>query len=200
MHYKQNKNLYGIGGDYDSGHTMPTGRTYFRGSQKITAPIDFSTLGYDEQDLAPAQKLSKTASTFSIEEPTIAPKSKGNRFTNFISGYVIMTQNTRDTTRCMNARIPAADYSVSSILLGFLYIAVNIGCLWLNSNDMAKGRLSGFSITECLGLGTLIGANFLFLTIPATRNSLLVYLFGFPFDKSIMYHRYLLDTIKINEL
>lgn len=40
-HMNSNKGLYGVGGYNDSGHTMPTGRTYYRGSQKFTAPVDF---------------------------------------------------------------------------------------------------------------------------------------------------------------
>jgi hypothetical protein len=40
----------------------------------------------------------------------------------------------------MNARIPSADYSVSSIIIGIVYVFINVACLWLNAKDMAKGR------------------------------------------------------------
>lgn len=40
-------------------------------------------------------------------------------------------------------------------------------------------------------LGTLIAANAMLATIPATRNSLLVFFFRVPFDKTIMYHRWM---------
>jgi predicted ferric reductase len=39
--------------------------------------------------------------------------------------------------------------------------------------------------------GYLLGPNAVFVTLPATRNSLLFWLFGLPFDRTILFHRWL---------
>ncbi len=75
-------------------------------------------------------------------------------------------------------RIPKINLSVGSLLIAFTYVAVNIACAFLSKDYMRN-------------FGDLVSANALLVTLPATRNSVLVYLLGIPFDKTIMYHRWL---------
>jgi len=75
-------------------------------------------------------------------------------------------------------RIPKTQKSLFSVILAVGYVAVNIACLFV-ATDMSKA------------MGNLAAANSLLVSLPATRNSILVYLLGIPFDKTIMYHRWL---------
>lgn len=46
-------------------------------------------------------------------------------------------------------------------------------------------------MTWTFKLGYMLGPNSLYATLPATRNSILNWLFDMPFDRTIMYHRWL---------
>mgnify|MGYP000243179520 CR=1 FL=1 len=49
----------------------------------------------------------------------------------------------------------------------------------------------GGKIKDATNWGYLVCANGLFLAVPATRNSILVLLLGLPFDKALLFHRWL---------
>ena len=70
------------------------------------------------------------------------------------------------------------DYDIYKILLAVLYVGLNIGALWAGT-------------TWADSFGSLVAGNALLATIPATRNSVLVHLVGIPFDRTILYHRWI---------
>jgi len=79
----------------------------------------------------------------------------------------------------LSKKIPYTNTPVGMVALLVAYIGVNIGCLYFSKNAFAPK------------VGDILGVNILFLTIPATRNSLLVYLLGVPFERAIRFHRWL---------
>lgn len=82
----------------------------------------------------------------------------------------------------LNARIPRTHKSWASIISAVLYLAFNIILLVL---------VGGEEQTIENKWGSLAIANALLVAIPATRNSVLVWGLGLPFDRVIVYHRWL---------
>jgi hypothetical protein len=86
--------------------------------------------------------------------------------------------------RLAKARLPLKGNQVSVIdMVGFLtYLFINLGyVIWW--------PLQGYPPNVTFGY--LAIANAFFIALPATRNSVLVYLLGVPFDKTIQFHRWL---------
>jgi len=105
----------------------------------------------------------------------IGAKSSGNRVTNFIRAFLLY-------------RVPHTHVSVGSILVGLIFLALNIIALVRGVGD-DWGRK----------LGSLSAANSLLVAIPATRNSILIFLLGIAFDRVIMYHRWMgVFTVLVN--
>lgn len=69
------------------------------------------------------------------------------------------------------------------------YLALNL--FWVS--HFATHRLPSVSLARavCNGLGDVAIVNSLFLALPATRNSVLSWVMGIPFDHTIAYHRWL---------
>jgi predicted ferric reductase len=82
-----------------------------------------------------------------------------------------------------NYRIPRMHFSALDLLIGVTFCAINL--LFFAFLDSFPGLNAG------LMWGYLASANSLLVALPATRNSILVWLLGIPFDKTIMYHRWL---------
>eukprot|EP00475_Leptophrys_vorax_P041730 TRINITY_DN78775_c0_g1_i1.p1 TRINITY_DN78775_c0_g1~~TRINITY_DN78775_c0_g1_i1.p1 ORF type:complete len:982 (+),score=244.37 TRINITY_DN78775_c0_g1_i1:113-2947(+) len=79
-------------------------------------------------------------------------------------------------------RLPRSQISLGDFLLAFAYFLVNIGfAAWWPARGYSAGKIWGYLAT----------ANSFFVALPATRNSVLVWLLGIPFDKTIMFHRWL---------
>eukprot|EP00475_Leptophrys_vorax_P020428 TRINITY_DN2795_c0_g1_i3.p1 TRINITY_DN2795_c0_g1~~TRINITY_DN2795_c0_g1_i3.p1 ORF type:complete len:1418 (-),score=317.02 TRINITY_DN2795_c0_g1_i3:83-4336(-) len=98
-------------------------------------------------------------------------KSSGNKGANFFA-------------RITKARLPFKGVQIAVVdLVGFgIYLFINLGyVIWW--------PLQGY--TPDITWGYLAVANAFFVALPATRNSVLVYLLGAPFDKTIQFHRWL---------
>ena len=57
-------------------------------------------------------------------------------------------------------------------------------------NEGRDGCLVSCNVQD-RGMGSLAACNVMFLVVPATRNNLLTFLLGLPFDYTILYHRFL---------
>ena len=84
--------------------------------------------------------------------------------------------------RLRHTRIPGTDISVGDTLLACAFLFVNIGWIWIWNDELWYVRDS---------LGNVLAANSFMVALPATRNSVLVWLFGVHFDRIIMFHRWL---------
>jgi len=80
---------------------------------------------------------------------------------------------------CFDYRIPRTEWKSAHVLFFLVYLAVSIACLFL-SEDKDLGR----------GWGSLAIFNSMILIIPATRNSILTWFLGLPFDHVVVYHRF----------
>ena len=74
----------------------------------------------------------------------------------------------------------ASQWASGNVVFLVWYVALNATAL-----VVAKTHTVG------LGLGSLAAANTFFLIVPATRNSVLTWFLGLPFDYLILYHRFL---------
>jgi NADPH oxidase len=89
---------------------------------------------------------------------------------------------------CFEARVPGTQWAIGEAVVVCSYIALNFWCVWLGNLNYT------FNITDrtwARALGSLTAANFLFVVLPATRNNIVTWLFGLPFDHVILYHRML---------
>eukprot|EP01114_Cavostelium_apophysatum_P023357 TRINITY_DN876_c0_g1_i1.p1 TRINITY_DN876_c0_g1~~TRINITY_DN876_c0_g1_i1.p1 ORF type:complete len:1084 (-),score=247.29 TRINITY_DN876_c0_g1_i1:17-3268(-) len=133
---------------------IPSGSTYFKGSQATPQHVDPNDFAMDGQVQTPPPDAKMKA------------KSTGNKASNWLYGM-------------LQYRIMKTDIPIISVVVAVIYVGINIGCLFVEKLNHAKA------------FGTLIAANAFLATIPATRNSILVVTTGIPFDKAIMYHRWL---------
>ena len=99
------------------------------------------------------------------------------------SGQALKAKSTSLAERikhiCLCIRIPKTDYQSGDVLLFLGYLGLNILCAYW-SQDPNLGR----------GMGSLAAYNAMVLVLPATRNSVLTWLLGFPFDHVVVYHRF----------
>eukprot|EP00037_Helgoeca_nana_P028113 m.327828 g.327828 ORF g.327828 m.327828 type:complete len:890 (+) comp27684_c0_seq1:429-3098(+) len=82
--------------------------------------------------------------------------------------------------RLTATRIRGTSWSTGTMLFCFVYIGLNALALLVATT---------YSIDR--GLGSLAAANTMFLVVPATRNNILTWFFGLPFDHIILHHRFL---------
>jgi len=75
-------------------------------------------------------------------------------------------------------RVPRTHFTVFFLLIVFIYLGMNVGCYWLGDKPYTA-------------IGSILAANLVLVMIPATRNSLFVWISGFPIDRTIIYHRWL---------
>jgi small neutral amino acid transporter SnatA (MarC family) len=93
-----------------------------------------------------------------------------------------------------SARIPRTDWSVGTAMFLTLYILLNLlAILSVNIVQSRAFTLIGFTDLSELRLhfGSLSAANAMILIIPATRNSVLTWVLGLPFDHVVVYHRWI---------
>jgi hypothetical protein len=79
-----------------------------------------------------------------------------------------------------HTRVPHFDWSLGHVLTVAAYLALNYICLVL-SPDQHFGR----------GWGSLAACNTMLLVIPACRNSVLGLFLGMPFDRVVVFHRFI---------
>eukprot|EP00808_Paulinella_micropora_P029589 g83441.t1 len=77
-------------------------------------------------------------------------------------------------------RIPHTQWSLGNLLFVLLYLGLNALALYLTPLRPLDYKN---------GLGSLAAANTMVLIVPATRNSILTWFLGLPFDHVILYHR-----------
>lgn len=155
--------------------------SYYRGSQKFTT-IDFSAMEAEDEsasDYSSSSIAAESSSGHKADMSLIKEKSSGNGCTNFIHGL-------------LHYRIPRTEKSLLHVILAFFFVSANIACLFTYDN-LASGNnnSSSRSYLQLAAFGSLAAANSLLVAIPATRNSLLAMTLGIPFDKTIMFHRWL---------
>eukprot|EP01119_Soliformovum_irregulare_P018413 TRINITY_DN5635_c0_g1_i1.p1 TRINITY_DN5635_c0_g1~~TRINITY_DN5635_c0_g1_i1.p1 ORF type:complete len:913 (+),score=232.87 TRINITY_DN5635_c0_g1_i1:47-2785(+) len=78
-----------------------------------------------------------------------------------------------------NIRVPRSHIQLEFILIFSIYIIINFCCFIIGLPLYHKS------------IGTLIAANAMLLVIPASRNSVISWLTGMAFDRTILYHRWL---------
>jgi predicted ferric reductase len=154
--------------------------SYFVGSQKVPySPSAASTTFGSQRGLKSPSGFGsvklKSQSAFDLIEPdlkssSLLPKKPHYAFVNAVYGMV-------------HARIFGTHISVMDILIETLIFSINAFFLILYSPSR------GFSQVEAWGY--LCTANSLLVALPATRNSVLVWILGVPFDKAILHHRWL---------
>lgn len=84
--------------------------------------------------------------------------------------------------RMLHARVPFTDYNVLDVCVALLFIFVCLG--WIHLWPGADWQIRN-------SYGAVTSACSLFTALPATRNSLLAWLLGLEFDRTIMFHRWL---------
>jgi predicted ferric reductase len=84
----------------------------------------------------------------------------------------------------LGQRIDCLEWEVVDFFLISFYVAANLVGLLVGCKDQ---EAKPYDYGRCIG--HLLGANALIIAIPATRNSVLVFFLGIPFDRAIKYHR-----------
>lgn len=97
------------------------------------------------------------------------PKSEPTRFRNILHSIT-------------HYRLPKTQIAIVDVIVAVLYVFVNLAWVFLWNSP---------SWTIPNSLGSIAMVNAFFLALPATRNSVIVWLVGIPFDKTIMFHRWL---------
>lgn len=82
--------------------------------------------------------------------------------------------------RVTGTRIPRTQWTTGNLLFCGGYILANVAALFSRP---------GYGVDR--GLGSLAAANVIFVVVPATRNSILTWFLGLPFDHVILYHRFI---------
>jgi len=88
-------------------------------------------------------------------------------------------------------RVPNSQWTVGETFFVVFYIVLNFWCIWLSQPTGAPRGWPLYPSSWARAFGSLSAANMLFMLIPATRNSLLTWFLGLPFDHVILYHRVL---------
>src|SRR6185437_8538277 len=79
-------------------------------------------------------------------------------------------------------RLPYTQWSAVSVFLIVIYIVLNLICvLWINPTAWALETRFGY----------LSAGNLLLIIVPAVRNSIISLVWGLPFDRIIVFHRFL---------
>jgi Ferric reductase like transmembrane component/FAD-binding domain/Ferric reductase NAD binding domain len=84
----------------------------------------------------------------------------------------------------MTCRIPKTDQHLGDAIIVSLYLLLNLVCV-------VVAREPDGSIDWARAFGSLAVGNTMLLIVPATRNSVLTWFLGLPFDHVIIYHRIL---------
>eukprot|EP00475_Leptophrys_vorax_P035021 TRINITY_DN5728_c0_g1_i1.p1 TRINITY_DN5728_c0_g1~~TRINITY_DN5728_c0_g1_i1.p1 ORF type:complete len:1218 (+),score=288.28 TRINITY_DN5728_c0_g1_i1:1291-4944(+) len=85
-------------------------------------------------------------------------------------------------SKIAKTRVPKTHTAVWDVVLAVLYLLTNALILFAFNHK---------SFTPGLTWGYVATANCLLVALPATRNSVLVWLLNIPFDKAIAYHRWI---------
>ena len=81
--------------------------------------------------------------------------------------------------RFLRHRVVGSQFSVFDVLVMLLWIFINVGFLFIwNMKQWILANTFGY----------LAISNAFFVALPATRNSVLAFFLGMPFDKTILYH------------
>lgn len=95
------------------------------------------------------------------------------------------TRLSRWNSVCCDYRIlKKYQWTMSNVWMTLLWVLVNIACIFLSD-----GYASGLDLARCFG--SLAASNTMFLVMAATKNSILAWALGRPFDHVIVYHRLL---------
>eukprot|EP00475_Leptophrys_vorax_P003831 TRINITY_DN1223_c0_g1_i1.p1 TRINITY_DN1223_c0_g1~~TRINITY_DN1223_c0_g1_i1.p1 ORF type:complete len:1142 (+),score=352.10 TRINITY_DN1223_c0_g1_i1:95-3520(+) len=156
-------------------YEAPVSAYYYRGSVAVPYRTDASGVMVEENTknskvVSPGSRFKKVEEKYGSALLTTKDglKSNGNSVTNLAS-------------RIAHYRIPKSSMSVADLALGLVYLIINLAFVLKPPTQPVIGLVWGYLAT----------ANALFVALPATRNSVMVWLLGLPFDKTIMYHRWL---------
>ena len=85
--------------------------------------------------------------------------------------------------RTFQTRLPLqawlTQWTTGNALFVLVWLALNVAALMLSGHSLDRG------------VGSLAAANTMFLMVPATRNNILTWTMGQPFDVVVLYHRFL---------
>jgi NAD(P)H-flavin reductase len=147
---------------------------YYRGSVAVPYQVDHNgvVVAKEESVVSPAKRYMTTKLQFgkallTTSHPVKAAKNPALNFFSMLSNY----------------RIPRTQFSALDLLIASVFVVIN--CLFFVFINYFPGMYAGVM------WGYLASANSLLVALPATRNSVLVWLLGVPFDKTIMYHRWI---------
>ena len=111
--------------------------------------------------------LVEKESVFSAPAGIIGAKSTGGNVSNYVRGLAMQ-------------RIPKTQVSAGTIFVAFTFLCMNVVAFFF-----------GYGTDNGAKAGDLVAANSLLVAVMATRNSVLVSLLDIPFDRMIMFHRWL---------
>lgn len=92
-------------------------------------------------------------------------------------------------TMVTSCRLPKSEWTLGNGIFISIYIGLNIFCLFAYA-VRAQERLFTAE-TFARGFGSLAAVNTMAIILPATRNSVLTWGLGLPFDHVVLYHRVL---------
>lgn len=103
-----------------------------------------------------------------------------------------------ESSCCLGAASPCSKrifgmWALSGLILSIIYLALNLGwalvwvVVWPEKNPKPATLLE----TIARVLGNMVSANMAIAVLPATRNSLLVFLLGTSFERTLGFHRWL---------
>jgi len=110
-------------------------------------------------------KVDKDNSQRKADAAILRQKSTGNMYTRFY-------------TYIFNWRFPYTQITVGFLFVVLIYVGINIGVFFLYPDAYYS-------------FGSLTAANGLLVALPASRNGLINWLLGVPFDRTVLYHRWL---------
>lgn len=116
--------------------------------------------------------------------PASAPKITASDMAQYESGFW------SQASTCCSFRIPGTQWATGELLFICFYISLNMWCIYLADWGMTYPTLNaGRGGRYGRAFGSLSVANFMFSVLPATRNNILTWLLGLPFDHVVLYHR-----------
>ena len=119
--------------------------------------------------------------TWATAEPTVTSKGSRARPKTMTAAKAETGGCKNCIASCKNRRVCCSSATYLDVTISIIYVALNV--VWVYFVDKTWDPV--------LSWGYVAAANSLFVSLPASRNSLLIWIFGLPYDHTIKYHRYL---------
>eukprot|EP00475_Leptophrys_vorax_P035023 TRINITY_DN5728_c0_g3_i1.p1 TRINITY_DN5728_c0_g3~~TRINITY_DN5728_c0_g3_i1.p1 ORF type:complete len:1084 (+),score=234.56 TRINITY_DN5728_c0_g3_i1:73-3252(+) len=157
--------------------TNPSGAYFFRGSVAVA---------YQAQEDAEAEPLSSSTPGSLKKLSKVKSLSKDEIDMAFLSTRapesVPRSAPINLLSKIATTRVPRTHTAIWDVVVAVLYVLTNLIILFaFNHKYFSRGLIWGY----------VASANCLLVALPATRNSVLVWILNVPFDKAIAYHRWI---------